>query len=779
VSLPPPPHVRIVDGRIHVDGRSVLLYGAEVQYFRIRDRALDPARTHAAWAETLDRLRDAGMNLVTTYVPWDWHEPEEGRFDFAGARDLGRFVALAEERRLHVGLKPGPLITAEWPRGFGTFGAVPAWWKERHPQALCRDRDGRPFSFHPLYPWLRGTAADRQPSLLAPEYLEAVGRWFEAVARVARPFVGPGRPVVLWQIDNETNFYWSDHYRIDFHESALAHHRAFLEARHGRPPPADLKPPHAGGHEAGSAHDDWFDAGAALIEEYHRRLRAAWEAVGIREPDVLFTTNDTPQAVPGRGLLLPHGPRKNAAGVHALDIYPRCIPGPGPLFDLPAQADLFALLFRRWAAAPLAVEVQAGIYEIPLLGKKRTVTPVLPEVTEQLVLKLLAHGMQAVVAYVLRGGWNADGSPYDFQAPLDLDGEPRPRYELLRRIGARLLADGAAGEALAASEAVEDDVAVAVTSSRLAPRPDLPVDPQAVFGQEAAAVHAWLLHAGANARAVDLAVATDGELSSVRALFFPCPGDLPAAEASKLRRYVEEAGGTLVCLLRPGPLAPGLFPAEEAPPARRFSIPGLRRGAVAFALDRAGGTFATDLTGPQWLAPDGAEPLLFAGGATPGRLCLGYARRAGRGLAVLIGPNVADIYNRRAYYAESPVGLDARRLLARRLLGRAGASFALDPLAPRDVAVARRVRREAGGGLLVFVFRGDSTPGRSGARIADLERVGIEERETYEVVERLSGTRVERPGRALAEAGMAADLPGYGSGVFRVAPRVPRGLISS
>jgi hypothetical protein len=804
----PRPHVRLVGDRLEIDGEARLLYGGEVQYFRVRDRGFDAARTHALWAETLDRLRDAGMNLVTTYIPWDYHEREEGRLDFAGARDVRRFLELAAERGLYIGFKPGPLITGEWPRGFGSFGAAPAWWKRKHPEALCLDRDGRAFSFHPLYPWLRGGLDDRQPSFLAPAWLEAVRRWFAAVVEPARPFVGPGRPVVLWQLDNETNLYWSDHYRIDFNPAALAHYRAFLERRHGTVARlnraygtrharfADVHPPRRHARDVRpAAHEDWFEAGVEQILEYQRRLRAMWEELGIREPDVLFTTNDTPQSFPDRGLLLPHGPRKNAAFALALDIYPRCIPGPGPLFDLPAQVDLFAKLYDRWndlassgaasgagdrdrdgagGRACLAVEVEGGIYGIHVLGEERTVTPVLPEVTEQLVLRLLARSAKLVCVYVLRGGYNADGTRYDFQAALGIDGAPRPRYERLKRIGERLLA-GDAGRRLLESDEVEDAVGVAVSSSMHAPRPDLPEDVQETYTREAPAVFAWLAHAGANATAVDLAVATDAELARLRVLFHACPGDLPPAEAAKVERFVEQSGGTLVCLLRPGPFAGRLLPAEEARSARLFGLPLLRRGRAFFLVGGAGGSIEVDLARPQWRPPADAKPVLLAASllagaprAEPGGDCLGYARPAGRGHAVFIGPNVADIYNRRAYYAEPEAGLEARRLLARRLLSRAGVTPALDPHGLRDIAVARRVRA---GSLLVFLFRGEGTAGRSGVRLAGLDRLGLEPARRYRVVERLTGLDLGiRTGEDLAARAVMLDLQPYASAVLEVLP---------
>jgi beta-galactosidase GanA len=117
------------DGALSVRGKPTFLWGGDVHYFRVRDPGGDVARTHAMWADTLDKLKAAGCNHVSTYVPWDVHATSAGTFDFSGQRDLRAFLSMAKERGLHVVLKPGPLITGEWPRGAGTFGAVPAWWK--------------------------------------------------------------------------------------------------------------------------------------------------------------------------------------------------------------------------------------------------------------------------------------------------------------------------------------------------------------------------------------------------------------------------------------------------------------------------------------------------------------------------------------------------------------------------------------------------------------------------------------------------------------------------
>jgi beta-galactosidase len=63
------------DGAFTLGGRRTFLYDGELHYFRVAP---------ALWRPGLERLRAAGMNAVSTYIPWVWHEPEEGRFDFTG-----------------------------------------------------------------------------------------------------------------------------------------------------------------------------------------------------------------------------------------------------------------------------------------------------------------------------------------------------------------------------------------------------------------------------------------------------------------------------------------------------------------------------------------------------------------------------------------------------------------------------------------------------------------------------------------------------------------------
>jgi Glycosyl hydrolases family 35 len=55
-------------------------------------------------------------------VPWNFHEPVPGKFDFAGERNVEHFIKAAQQEGLHVLLRPGPYICAEW-----ELGGFPAW----------------------------------------------------------------------------------------------------------------------------------------------------------------------------------------------------------------------------------------------------------------------------------------------------------------------------------------------------------------------------------------------------------------------------------------------------------------------------------------------------------------------------------------------------------------------------------------------------------------------------------------------------------------------------
>ena len=57
--------------RFYLNDKKVFLNSGEIHYFRIKRNLWD---TH------LEAAKEAGLSTVSTYVPWAWHEPEEGLY---------------------------------------------------------------------------------------------------------------------------------------------------------------------------------------------------------------------------------------------------------------------------------------------------------------------------------------------------------------------------------------------------------------------------------------------------------------------------------------------------------------------------------------------------------------------------------------------------------------------------------------------------------------------------------------------------------------------------
>ncbi|MCP4378851.1 MAG: hypothetical protein GY794_22085 [bacterium] len=101
------------DRSFWVDGRRIWLVSGSIHYFRIPSEL---------WADRLLKAKRAGLNCISTCVPWNVHEPVEGQWDFTGDRDVQAFVKLAGDMGLYVILRPGPFVGSDC-----DFGGLPSW----------------------------------------------------------------------------------------------------------------------------------------------------------------------------------------------------------------------------------------------------------------------------------------------------------------------------------------------------------------------------------------------------------------------------------------------------------------------------------------------------------------------------------------------------------------------------------------------------------------------------------------------------------------------------
>lgn len=107
------PSIWYDDRSFFLDDRRIWLCSGSVHYFRV---------PHELWRDRLLKAKRAGLNCVQTYVAWNFHELQEGQWDFEGDRDVRSFIVQAGELGLYVILRPGPYICAEW-----DFGGFPSW----------------------------------------------------------------------------------------------------------------------------------------------------------------------------------------------------------------------------------------------------------------------------------------------------------------------------------------------------------------------------------------------------------------------------------------------------------------------------------------------------------------------------------------------------------------------------------------------------------------------------------------------------------------------------
>lgn len=96
-----------------IDGKRIWLVSGSVHYFRT------PA---ALWADRLLKAKRGGLNCIDTYVAWNFHEMQEGKWDFTGDRDIVAFAKLVGQMGMYLILRPGPYICSEW-----DFGGLPSW----------------------------------------------------------------------------------------------------------------------------------------------------------------------------------------------------------------------------------------------------------------------------------------------------------------------------------------------------------------------------------------------------------------------------------------------------------------------------------------------------------------------------------------------------------------------------------------------------------------------------------------------------------------------------
>jgi len=149
--------------------------------FQIISGEMHPARIPAQyWRNRIQMAKAMGCNTISVYIFWNYHESQEGVFDFTSDNhNLGEFFRMVQEEDLWLIIRPGPYVCAEW-----ELGGIPPYLL-RIPDIKLRCMD--------------------------PRYMEAAERYMGKLASEIKPYlITNGGHVLMLQVENEYGSFGND-----------------------------------------------------------------------------------------------------------------------------------------------------------------------------------------------------------------------------------------------------------------------------------------------------------------------------------------------------------------------------------------------------------------------------------------------------------------------------------------------------------------------------------------------------------------------------------------
>ncbi|MGM9478378.1 beta-galactosidase [Pedobacter sp. GSP4] len=189
-----------------LDGKPFQIISGELHYPRVPKEA---------WRERMKMAKAMGLNTIGTYVFWNLHEPQKGKFDFSGNNNIAEFVKIAQQEGLWVILRPSPYVCAEW-----EFGGYP-YWLQNEKGLVVRSTE--------------------------KQYLEEYKKYIIEVGKQLAPLqINHGGNIIMVQVENEYGSYAADKNYLDINR------KMFIEAGfdgllYTCDPAADVKDGHLAG----------------------------------------------------------------------------------------------------------------------------------------------------------------------------------------------------------------------------------------------------------------------------------------------------------------------------------------------------------------------------------------------------------------------------------------------------------------------------------------------------------------------------------------------------
>ncbi len=412
-----------------LNGKPYYIYSGEIHYFRI-----EPSK----WKIHLNRALDAGLNTVSTYIPWSWHEYEEGKFDFNGethpGRNLVQFLKEVKDSGLYLIVRIGPFSNAEL-KGEG----IPLWLTKNYPEVYSK-----------------GEGIVNLPhiiliSYINPTFRSFVRKWYDKVIIYLAPVQATkGGNIILTQLCNEIGMIQWVNKRGDESYEATGMYRGYLKEKYENIdrlkevyPESnftdfeEIKQPSDREKYGWQDFWDWADFYRTYFADYYEYLYNLAYEKGINTPVIANIPQFIDFDVRGRGLASP-----------MTTSFYRYIPEKIKNIVFGGAYQMKRLDYENFHDVCITTQVVKALtnYSNPVMcaelqtGIMRD-RPKLYATDVELNLKTsLASGVNGVNCYMFSGGENPDnigmfGKYHKWQAPVSEEGNTDDKYEVLKEHG--------------------------------------------------------------------------------------------------------------------------------------------------------------------------------------------------------------------------------------------------------------------------------------------------------------------------------------------------------
>jgi beta-galactosidase len=186
--------VKLNSNSILIGNNPIFLFSCEFHYFIVPQKN---------WDNELDNIKKFGFNAITVYIPWNFHEKEEGKFDFKSSNcNLKKLFKLCAKYNIYIYLKAGPRSSTTIQNS-----GYPLWLFEKYNEILDSNFLGN-------NPSIKNPDNQKIPiiSFLHPKYLEKVQIWYKNIFSIIENYQYPKGNIILIQLEDELLYDFDEMY---------------------------------------------------------------------------------------------------------------------------------------------------------------------------------------------------------------------------------------------------------------------------------------------------------------------------------------------------------------------------------------------------------------------------------------------------------------------------------------------------------------------------------------------------------------------------------------